>query len=59
MKMALDSPTITLATSNLKLFCGVEILLSLVCLVPMLEIVNILVKFSLLRDIFVCDLWWW
>ncbi len=46
MKMALDSPTIALATSNLELFCDVEILLSLVCLVPMLEVVNLLVKFA-------------
>jgi len=46
MKMALDSPTIALAASNVKLFCDVEI-------------VNILVKFTQLRDIFVCDLWWW
>jgi len=44
--MALDSPTIALAASNVKLFCDVEI-------------VNILVKFTQLRDIFVCDLWWW
>jgi hypothetical protein len=27
-------------------------------LVPMLEIVNVLVKFAQLHDIFVCDLWW-
>jgi predicted glycosyltransferase involved in capsule biosynthesis len=50
MKMALDFPTIALATSNLELFCDVEILLSLVCFVPMLEIVNVLVKFAQLHD---------
>lgn len=59
MKMALDSPTIALATSNLELICDMESLLSLVCLVPMLEIVNVLVKFAQLHDIFVCNLWWW
>jgi hypothetical protein len=32
----MDSLTIALAASNLELFYGVEILLSLVCLVPML-----------------------
>ncbi len=58
MKMALDSPTNTLVGSNLKLFCDVEIMLSLVCLVclvPMLKIVDALVKFAQLHDIFVCD----
>ncbi len=59
MKMALDSPTIAFGASNFELLCDVEILLSLVCLVPMLEIVNVLMKFTQLRDIFVCDLWWW
>jgi hypothetical protein len=46
MKMALDSLTITLAISNLELFYDVKILLSLVCLVPMLEIFYALVKFA-------------
>lgn len=46
MKTALDSPTIALVASNLELLCDVEILLSLVCLVPMLEVVNLLVKFA-------------
>jgi hypothetical protein len=36
MKTALDSPTIALVASNLELLCDVEILLSLVCFVPML-----------------------
>ncbi len=55
MKMALDSLTIALTISNLELFYDVEILLSLVCLVPMLEIFYALVKFAQLCDIFVCD----
>jgi hypothetical protein len=46
MKMALDSLTIALAISNLELFYDVKILLSLVCLVPMLEIFYALVKFA-------------
>jgi hypothetical protein len=46
MKMALDSLTITLAISNLELFYDVKILLSLVCLVPMLEIFYASVKFA-------------
>jgi hypothetical protein len=50
MKMALDFPTIALAASNLELNCDVEILLSLVCFVPMLEIVKVLMKFAQLRD---------
>jgi hypothetical protein len=55
MKMALDTLTITLVASNLELLYDVEILLSLVCLVPMLEFFNALVKFAQLCDIFVCD----
>jgi len=50
--MALDSPTITLGASNLELLCDVKILSFLVCFVPMLEIVNVLVKFAQLHDIF-------
>jgi hypothetical protein len=46
MKMALDSLTIALAISNLELFYDVKILLSLVCLVPMLEIFYASVKFA-------------
>ncbi len=32
-----------------------EIMLSLVCLIPMLEMVNALVNFAQLCDVFVCD----
>jgi hypothetical protein len=50
MKMALDAPTM-----GYDLLCDVEILLSLVCFIPMLEIVNSLVKFAQLHNVFVCD----
>jgi hypothetical protein len=55
MKMAIDFLTISLDASNLELVCDVEISLLLVCLVPMLEMVNVLMKNFQLHAIFVCD----
>jgi hypothetical protein len=57
MKMVLDSLTIALATSNLELLYDVEIMLSLACLVPMLEIFNTLVKFVQSCDFLFVILW--
>jgi hypothetical protein len=50
MKMAPYAPTM-----GYDLLCDVEILLSLVCFIPMLEIVNSLVKFAQLHNVFVCE----
>jgi hypothetical protein len=50
MKMALDGPTMAY-----DLLGDVEILLSLVCFIPMLENVNSLVKFVQFHNVFVCD----
>ncbi len=44
-----------MVASNLELLHDVEIMLSLVCLIPMLEMVNALVNFAQLCDVFVCD----
>ncbi len=52
MKMALDAPTM-----GYDLLCDVEILLSLVCFIPMLEIVNSLVKFAQLHNVLFMTLW--
>jgi hypothetical protein len=50
MKMALDAPTMAY-----DLLCDVEILLSLVCFIPMLETVNSLVKSVQFHNVFICD----
>ncbi len=55
MKMAIDFLTISLDASNLELVRDVEISLLLVCLVLMLEMVNVLMKFFQLHAIFVYD----
>ncbi len=50
MKMALDAPTMAYDPLG-----DVEKFLSLVCFIPMLEIVISLVKFAQLHNVFVCD----
>jgi hypothetical protein len=50
MKMALDAPSMAY-----DLLCDVEILLSLVCFIPMLETVNSLLMFAQLHNVFICD----
>jgi hypothetical protein len=54
MKMVMDSPNVPLVALNLELFCDVKIMF-LMCLMLMLEIVNSLVKFAQLHNVFVCD----
>jgi hypothetical protein len=40
---------------NLHLFCDIQILLALFCLLPLLEVVNGLIKFVEGRYVFICD----
>ncbi len=40
---------------KLKLLCEIVILLSLACLLPLLEIVHVLIKFLQQKDVFVCN----
>jgi hypothetical protein len=54
MKMALDAPIIASTKSNLCLLTNVKTLLGLNVIMPLLEIVYSLIKFSQLRDVFVC-----
>jgi hypothetical protein len=46
VKMAEDSPFLMAAQLNFKLLCDVDLLISLSCLMPMLEIVHGLIKFA-------------
>ncbi len=50
MKMALDSSIVPLVASNFDLVWDMKFFLSLVCFIPMLEIVNLLVKFAQLLN---------
>jgi len=53
--MTLGAPTITFAKSNLSLMTNVKMLLGLNAIMPLLEEVHSLIKFSQLHDMFVCD----
>jgi hypothetical protein len=55
MKMPVDVTTITFAKSNLCLLTDVEMLLKLNVVMPLLEVVHSLIRFTKLRDVFVCD----
>lgn len=54
MKMTLEAPIITLAKSNLCLLTNDE-MLGLNVIMPLLEVVHSLIKFTQLCDMFVCD----
>jgi hypothetical protein len=56
LKMHLDSQSLATAKANLNLLCEIELLLGLACILPMLEALNYLVKFSQQRACFVCDM---
>jgi hypothetical protein len=46
LKMYLDSTSLASAKANLNLLCKIELLLGLACILPMLEALNYLLKFS-------------
>jgi hypothetical protein len=49
-------PFFATAMANLNLFCDIELLLDLACILPMLEALNYLIKFSQQTSGFVCDM---
>ncbi len=55
MKMTLGAPTIASAKSNFCLMTSVKMLLGLKAIMPLLEEVHSLIKFSQLHDVFICD----
>jgi uncharacterized membrane protein len=55
MKMAQENMSIVQARLNLDLICDIHTLLALFCLLPLLEVVNYLIKFAKGRDVFICD----
>jgi hypothetical protein len=56
LKMHLDSTSLASAKANLNLLCEIELLLGLACILPMLEALNYLLKFSQQTTCFVCDM---
>jgi hypothetical protein len=40
---------------HFKLFCGVNLVISLSCLLPMLQTIHVLIKFTHKKDVSVCD----
>jgi hypothetical protein len=53
-KMAKDDPFIMITKMDFKLFCDVNLLISLSCLLPMLQTIHILIIFTHKKDVFVC-----
>jgi hypothetical protein len=53
--MAYDSVSVARMRVNLDLLCDVHMLLGLSCLLPLLEAINALIKFSQGKDVFMCD----
>jgi hypothetical protein len=54
--MALDSPTNQQAKLNNENLCDLQVLLGLGCILPLLESIHALIKFTQIRDVYVCDL---
>jgi len=55
MRITLDAPTITSTKSNLCLLTDVKTLLRLNAIMPLLEVIHSLIKFSQLHDVFMFD----
>jgi hypothetical protein len=55
MKMSKDLPTNLVATTNYELFCDVETMMGLTCVLPMLEVVQSLNKLAQNEYCFICD----
>jgi type IV secretory pathway component VirB8 len=43
------------AKMNLNLIFNVQLIMTLLCLLPLLEIVHVLIKFNQTKDVFLCD----
>ncbi len=56
VKVALDSPTNQQAKMNYENLCDFQVLLGLVCILPLLEFVHAFIKFAQVRDVYVCDM---
>ncbi len=55
IKMATNCGSMELVKVNLLNLCDINMILGLLCVLPMLEFVNALMKFIEGKDVFVCD----
>jgi len=55
VKMNDDLGMIKATRPTLEFLCDVEVVLGLICIMPMLEVINDLIKSAQNRDTFVCD----
>jgi hypothetical protein len=55
IKMANDCGSMELVKVNLLNLCEINMILDLPCVLPMVEFVNALMKFTKGKDVFVCD----
>jgi len=53
--MAKDNSFLMAIQVNFELLCDVNLFISLACLMPMLETIHALIKFTQKMDVFVCD----
>jgi hypothetical protein len=53
VKMALDSPTNQQIKLNYENLCDLQVLLRLVCILPLLEFSHAFIKFAQMRDLYV------
>jgi hypothetical protein len=56
VKMHTKSPKRGISSKNLSVLCDVELILGLLCLLPLLDCVHKLIKIVQGRYVFVCDL---
>jgi hypothetical protein len=56
VKMALDSPTNQQIKLNYENLCDLQVLLGLVCIMPLLESIHALIMSAQMKDLYVCDL---
>ncbi len=55
VKMSQDNPSIARARLNIDLLCDIDTFFTLSCLLLLLKVINVLIKFAYKRDVFICD----
>lgn len=55
VKLSKDNPLIVQTRLNLDLLCDNHTLLTMSCVLPLLEAINALIKFVQRRHVFICD----
>jgi hypothetical protein len=56
VKMTFDNPTNQQAKLNYQNLCDFQVLLGIICILPLLEFVHAFIKFAQMKDVYVCDL---